>query len=82
MNLPFEKFVLDTRYTLNLVILTVAVSLVGTIFYIGFSIFLKSDQVWIFLRVVKRILITRKVAPIPAKEQEPISPPTTETGGV
>lgn len=78
-NIPFEKFVLDTRYTVNLLILTLVVSVIGGIAYLGFSILLQSEQVWNFFSLVKRILIRRKVSPIPEKEPEPISPTPTET---
>lgn len=77
--LPFEKFVLDTRYTVNLLILTVIVSLIGIVVYLVLSILLKSDEVWTFFGLVKRTFIKRKVAPIPAREQEPIAPTPTDS---
>jgi putative peptidoglycan lipid II flippase len=77
--LPFEKFVLDTRYTINLLILTAIVSLVGLLVYMGLAVLLKTKEVWIFFNLVKRTLIKRKVAPIPTKEAEPITPTPTET---
>jgi hypothetical protein len=73
---PFEKFVLDTRYTINLLALTILVSLVGGIVYLGVAITLRSDQVWRFFGLVKRLFVKRKVAPIPEKETETIAPPT------
>ncbi len=78
-NFPFEKFVLDTRYTLNLMILTLIVALVGGITYLGISIILGSEQVWNFFNLIKRLFIRRKVSPIPKKEQEPLVPPPTDT---
>ena len=75
-NLPFEKFVLDTRYTINLIILTFFVSLVGLLSYIVISMFLKSQQVWNFFELVKRIL-RKNISPIP-KEQEPVSSTPTD----
>ncbi len=76
---PFEKFVLDTRYTVNLLILTIAVSLMGAFVYLGIAIILKQKEVWVFFNLIKRILIKRKVAPVPAKKQEPITPTQTDT---
>lgn len=81
-NIPFEKFVLDTRYTANLLVLTVSVSIIGVIVYLGLSIILGSQEVWTFFNLVKKIFIRRKVAPIPAKEQEPVAPTPTESGTV
>jgi len=78
-DLPFENFVLDTRYTVNLIALMAMTTLVGAIIYIGVSIILRSEQVWVFFNLMKRILIRRKVAPIPAKESEPVTPSTTDT---
>ena len=78
---PFEKFVLDTRYTGNLLILTVFVFLVGILIYIGLSLLLRIEEIRYFLNVVKRISIKRILPPIPPKEQEPISPTTTDIQG-
>jgi putative peptidoglycan lipid II flippase len=78
-NIPFERFVLDTRYTLNLLALTILVSVVGMGVYIIVSFLLKSGDVIVFLNMAKRILIKRKVSPIPQKESEPIAPPTSDT---
>jgi hypothetical protein len=77
-NLNFERFVLDTRYTINLIILTALVSLVGCIVYIGLSIIMKSEQVWNFFSLVNR-LIKRKIIPIPQKETEPVTPTPSDS---
>lgn len=77
--LPFEKFVLDTRYTVNLLTLTIMVGFIGAIVYLVLSILLKSDEVWMFFNLVKRTFIKRKVTPIPAREQEPIAPTPTDS---
>ena len=77
--IAFEKFVLDTRYTVNLLILTIFVILVGMIIYLVVSIILKSKEVWYFFNLVSRIFVKRKLAPIPAKEPEPVTPPPGES---
>jgi putative peptidoglycan lipid II flippase len=77
--IPFEKFVLDTRYTINLLILTIIVSAVGCLVYLGLSILLKQKEVWVFFNMIKRVLVRRKITPIPAKEQEVVAPTPTET---
>lgn len=74
---PFEKFVLDTRYTGNLLVLTIFVIAVGVSVYLIISILFKSKEVWDFFNLIKRLLI-RKVEPIPAKEQETVTPPPTD----
>lgn len=78
-NLPFEKFVLDTRYTVNLLILTVIVTLVGIMVYIFVSAMLKSEELGIFLNLIKRIFVKRQITPIPQKETETVTPTPTET---
>lgn len=77
---PFEKFVLDTRYTVNLLALTILVSLIGGLVYLGVALILRTDQVWRFFGLVKRVLIKRKMAPIPEKESETVAPPTGDMG--
>ena len=78
-NLPFEKFVLDTRYTVNLLILTFIVGFVGVLVYIFVSAILKSEELGVFLNLIRRTLIKRQVSPIPQKETETITPTPTET---
>lgn len=78
-NLPFEKFVLDTRYTFNLLILTVIVAFIGGVSYLGFSILFKSEEVWKLFSFVRRIFVKQKPPPLPKKEVEQISPTPTET---
>lgn len=77
--LPFEKFVLDTRYTVNLLILTVIVTFVGILVYIFVSALFKSEELGVFLNLLKRTLIKREVSPIPQKETETIAPSPRET---
>jgi putative peptidoglycan lipid II flippase len=74
----FQKFVLDTRYTVNLLILTVIVSLIGTGIYLGLSILLRIEEVRIFFNLLKRILLGKKFGRVPSKEQEPVAPTTTD----
>lgn len=75
---PFEKFVLDTRYTVNLLILTLFVVGVGISVYLVLSMIFKSKEVWDFFNLIKRLLV-RKVEPIPAKEEETVTPTPTDT---
>lgn len=77
-NLDFERFVLDTRYTINLIILTALVSLIGGVIYIVLSILMKSEQVWNFFGLINRV-IKRKIIPIPQKETEPVAPTPTDS---
>ncbi|MBI4153564.1 hypothetical protein HY503_00990, partial [Candidatus Woesebacteria bacterium] len=71
--------VLDTRYTVNLLLLTLFVIAAGAVIYLGVSIILKSKEVWYFFNLVMRIFVRRKVSPIPAKEPEPVAPPPGES---
>jgi len=76
--IPFEKFVLDTRYTANLIILTALVSLVGLGVYLSINILFGSKEVWEFVALLKGIFVKHKVVSIP-KEGEPISPAPQDT---
>jgi len=75
----FQKFVLDTRYTVNLFVLTLFVSLFGLSVYILVSVILKSQEVWTFFNLLQRIFVKRVLGKVPAKEQESVTPPTTDT---
>ena len=77
--IAFEKFVLDTRFTVNLLILTIFVSIVGGLVYLGLSVVLRNREVYTFVGLIRRIFLKRKVAPIPKEETEPVSPPPTDT---
>lgn len=78
-NLPFEKFVLDTRYTGNLLILTMVVTLIGIAVYVIISAILKSEELGVFMNLVKRTFVKRQITPIPQKETETLAPTPTET---
>lgn len=79
--IAFEKFVLDTRYTINLLILTIVVSVVGGVVYLGISLLLRNREVYTFARLFKRVFIKRRVTPIPKEEPEPVAPTPTDTAG-
>ncbi len=69
LDLPFDKFVLDTRYTMNLVILTIFVALLGTVIYLALSWIFKSNELNAILG-----LFTRRKAALPVVKKEPIIP--------
>lgn len=75
---PFEKFVLDTRYTGNVIILTLVTFLVGIIIYVLLSLLLRVDETKYFLNLAKRIVLKKSKLSIPAKEEEPITPTTQD----
>ncbi len=77
--LPFERFVLDTRYTVNLLALTIFVSLVGALTYLLSSWILRSGELSYFLRLAKRMFISRRVGSVPVRETESVIPPPTDT---
>lgn len=78
-NIVFEKFVLDTRYTINLLILTVFVVFVGGVVYLGLSFIFKSKELAYFTGIIKKTIIGRKVGTIPEKETETVTPTPTDT---
>lgn len=77
-NLPFKGFVLDTRYTGNLIILTIFVSFVGALVYFLVSYILKSKEMLFFLNLIKRMFVAKKVGMVPNKETESVIPPVVE----
>jgi putative peptidoglycan lipid II flippase len=77
-NFPFEKFVLDTRYAGNLLILTTIVFVVGALIYIGLTLLLKVEEASYFVGVIRKFILARNLPRLP-KEQEPVSPTTTDT---
>jgi putative peptidoglycan lipid II flippase len=67
LNLPFENFVLDTRYAGNLLILTVFVGITGLVIYILILKLLKSKELDVFWRLINR-MFTGKTMPDPQTE--------------
>ena len=74
--LTFERFVLDTRYTGNLIFLTAAVGLIGLACFLMLSWLLKIKEVSVFARLLLRF---KKLKFFPVKipkKQEPITLPS------
>lgn len=69
ISLPFEKFVLDTRYAINLLVLTVVVGLIGVTVYILVLKLFKSKELETFFNLFKRMLVGQKFTTVPAEEQ-------------
>ncbi|MBI4059027.1 murein biosynthesis integral membrane protein MurJ [Candidatus Microgenomates bacterium] len=71
LSLPtgFERFVLDTRYTINLIFLTLLVMTVGFLVYFAMSVFFKVREVEILARWVGQIL-KREAPPVPREATE------------
>ncbi|MBU0998500.1 murein biosynthesis integral membrane protein MurJ [Patescibacteria group bacterium] len=78
-NINFERFVLDTRYTVNLLILTVFVVAVGSLVYLITSWIFKSEELQFFLNFLKRIFSNIKFKKLPIREMEPMSEPPKES---
>ncbi|MGA3291712.1 MAG: murein biosynthesis integral membrane protein MurJ [Candidatus Microgenomates bacterium] len=70
---PFEKFMLDTRYTGNVIILTVVTFVVGATIYTLLSLLLRVDETKYFLNIAKSVVIKHRLPPLPPKEEEPIT---------
>lgn len=77
--IDFEKFVLDTRFTVNLIFLTLAVSFIGGVVYLLVSAAFRTKELWVFFNLIKRTFIRRKVFPVPQDESESIVPPQMDT---
>jgi putative peptidoglycan lipid II flippase len=72
-DLPFEKFVLDTRYTFNLIILTLMVGLLGLSIYLLLSFIFKSQELFALIR-----LFTRDRIPLPGSKKESVTAMETD----
>ncbi|MFC1625839.1 murein biosynthesis integral membrane protein MurJ [Patescibacteria group bacterium] len=59
-NLPFEKFVLDTRYATNLIILTTIVGVAGIVVYMMVSYLLKSSELKTLIGLIKKTINRQK----------------------
>jgi putative peptidoglycan lipid II flippase len=55
----FDRFVLDTRYTLNLVYLTFLVGLIGGIFYLAFTFLLGVKELKVLVKLLGRLRETK-----------------------
>lgn len=66
--IPFDKLILDTRYTVNLIILTAVVGIVGLASYVITAYLFKSSELAAFVEVIRRnrmfLRITRKLEPV------------------
>lgn len=71
VNLPFERFVLDTRYTVNLLVLTAVVGLVGIVVYLTILYLLKSKELQVFIDLLKRVVSKQKYTSMPTEEETP-----------
>lgn len=64
LDLPFDKFVLDTRYAGNLLILTFIVGLIGVAVYLIILKLLKSTELETFINLFKRMLQGQKFSTV------------------
>lgn len=60
LDLPFEKFVLDTRYAGNLLILTIIVGVIGILVYVLILKILKSTELDTFINLFRKMLVGQK----------------------
>ena len=77
-DLNFESFVVDTRYTFNLLILTVITALLGGVIYLAMQYVLGSKELGAFIGMLRK----RKLTPPSAKETETLSPAPADGSGV
>lgn len=63
--IPFEKFVLNTQYGFNLLMLTLMAVAVGGIAYILLSLLFRSGELKFFASYIKRLFVSKKVSPLP-----------------
>ena len=78
--IPFERFVLDTRYTANLLILTLLVVFAGGLIYLGISSLLGSNELSYFVNLAKRIIGAKKLEGLEVKEESLVPPPSDTQG--
>lgn len=79
---PFEKVVLDTHYTANLIILTFVVTVVGLVCYLAATWFLGIRELDTVVRAVKRVpLFASLKRPATKFPADTIVPPQTNGSG-
>lgn len=71
LDLPFEKFVLDTRYAGNLLVLTAIVGLIGVIVYIVVLKLIKSKELDVFMNLFRRMVTGQRFTSAPTEETTP-----------
>ena len=71
----FDHFVLDTRYTANLIIVTFLVALVGVIIYLGLAYLLKIEELKVVYRVLHRLPFGMQILKLAQKEAVSVPPP-------
>jgi len=59
----FDRLVLDTRYTVNLIYLTVIVTLIGLVVYIVAAKFLKIPEIKIIAKLITKIAPPKTISP-------------------
>lgn len=82
----FDRFVLDTRYTVNLALLTVFVALAGVLVYLLIASLLKVEELDVLVRLSKRVSFDKlrrarrifsRIAKPSVQEGETLAPPPT-----
>lgn len=68
LDIPFEKFVLDTRYAVNLLLLTLIVGIIGVVAYIVTLKIFKSKELDTFVELFKRMLVGKKFTTVAEEE--------------
>ena len=77
-NINFELFVLDTRYTINLLALTLFVMASGGLTYLLVLFLLQSKDLSNFFGILNRLSLKNKNIFVPQKEQEPMAPTASD----
>ncbi len=72
-NIPFDNFVLDTRYTANLLFLTIVVASIGLFIYLLVAYLLRSQELLALIKVVNR-----KIGEVRTTTPESIVPPAND----
>ncbi len=75
LDVPFQKFVLDTRYTFNLIFLTLVVASIGLSIYIAVLYILRSKELFIFTR----LLSEKRFALPSSRKRETVAPPPQDS---
>lgn len=70
----FDKFVLDTRYTANLIVVTFLVALLGLLIYLSLAYLLKIEQLKVVYRVLSKLPIGLQL--LKSRDREVVSSTT------
>jgi len=64
----FDQFIFDTKYTFQLILLTIIVGFIGTVVYLFFTKIFNVQEINLLYKLLKKLKLTKTSTPIVIKE--------------